>query len=193
MMLMAPSAARAQRVDSATVAAKPAKVDTSYGNRVITGPPISPKRALLYSLLVPGLGQARLDRANAGALYVTVEAVSLAMIQKTRRSLGTAEAYRDSAIVGYSTTDSVAERHGIGFGSRMDVRYRRKPIKEPSQPSLRIRSRKTQVEDWMAVLLFNHFFSGADAFVAAQLWDLPTILRASPTANGAAITGRIYW
>ena len=25
----------------------------------------------------------------------------------------------------------------------------------------------------MALLIFNHLFSGADAFVAAQLWDLP--------------------
>ena len=37
----------------------------------------------------------------------------------------------------------------------------------------RVRSRRTQYEDWIAVLVFNHLFAGADAFVAAQLWDMP--------------------
>src|SRR5689334_9947258 len=31
-------------------------------------PPLSARRAFLYSFLVPGLGQARLDRPNGGAL-----------------------------------------------------------------------------------------------------------------------------
>ena len=26
-------------------------------------------------------------------------------------------------------------------------------------------------EDWIAVIVFNHLFSGADAYVAANLWD----------------------
>jgi hypothetical protein len=36
-----------------------------------------------------------------------------------------------------------------------------------------VKARKLQYEDWITLLIFNHLFSGADAFVAAQLWDLP--------------------
>ena len=48
----------------------------------------------------------------------------------------------------------------------------------------RVKSRRTHVEDWVAALIFNHLFSGADAYVSAHLWDLPVQLgfRAAPAA-----------
>ena len=36
-----------------------------------------------------------------------------------------------------------------------------------------MRTRRLHYEDWLAVLVFNHLIAGADAYVAAQLWDLP--------------------
>ena len=179
VLILAPAVATAQRADSATAAVKPAPRAVRDSSRIITGPPISPKRALLYSLLIPGLGQAKLDRPNAGALYVMVEAVSLAMAHKSSRSVQAAEQAEDSIIVRYNPPTTVG-------GDPV-------PVYELSQLKARVRSRKTQVEDWMAVLIFNHFFSGADAFVAAQLWDLPTILKAESRGMGAAVTARIYW
>ena len=171
--------ASAQRADSATVGARPSPRAPATERAPITGPPISPKRALLYSLLVPGLGQAKLDRPNSGALYVAVEAMSLAMAYKSARSIDAARNAPDSLIVGYSAPTSPT---GETF-----------PIYELSQLKLREKSRKTQLEDWIAVLLFNHFFSGADAFVAAQLWDLPTILKAEAGPHRASVTTRVYW
>jgi hypothetical protein len=38
--------------------------------------------------------------------------------------------------------------------------------------SSRVAARKTHLEDWIAVIVFNHLLSATDAFVAAQLWDL---------------------
>ena len=179
ILLLLPAVAMAQRADSATAAVKPAPRAVRDSSRLIQGPPISPRRALLYSLLVPGLGQAKLDRPNAGALYVMVEAVSLAMAHKSSRSVRAAEQAEDSIIVRYNPPTTAG-------GNPV-------PVYELSQLKARVRSRKTQVEDWVAVLLFNHFFSGADAFVAAQLWDLPTILKAESRGAGAAVTARIYW
>ena len=51
-----------------------------------------------------------------------------------------------------------------------------------------VHARALHVEDWVAVILFNHLFSGADAFVAANLWDLPQHLgvRATPLPGGGA-------
>jgi hypothetical protein len=39
------------------------------------------------------------------------------------------------------------------------------------------------------VILFNHLFSGADAYVAANLWDLPQHIgmRAAPLPRGGAM------
>ena len=54
-----------------------------------------------------------------------------------------------------------------------------------------VRTRKLHVEDWLAVLFFNHLFAGADAFVAAQLWDLPAKLGASQSRDGTLITATI--
>ena len=38
------------------------------------------------------------------------------------------------------------------------------------------------IEDWIALLVFNHLVSGADAFVAAHLWDLPAQVSTSESA-----------
>jgi hypothetical protein len=44
------------------------------------------------------------------------------------------------------------------------------------------------VEDWIAFIIANHLFSGADAYVAAHLWDLPTQIEVKPAPGGAAGT-----
>src|SRR5688572_10583652 len=49
--------------------------------------PISPFNALWRSLLVPGWGQARLNRKLAGGMFVAWESVTLGMSLKTRREL----------------------------------------------------------------------------------------------------------
>ena len=178
--LGAPLVASAQRTDSSNVAAAPARTQAiTRPAESITGPPISPKRAFLYSLFVPGLGQAKLDRPHAGALYMAVEAMSLAMVRKSGRSVVASRSAPDSIVIGYTlpTTPGAAPV----------------PIYQISQLRLREKSRRTQVEDWVAVLIFNHFFSGADAFVAAQLWDLPAVISAKPTATGAAVSARVNW
>ena len=56
-----------------------------------------------------------------------------------------------------------------------------------------VRARRLQVEDWSAVIVFNHLIAGAEAFVAAQLWDLPqhVKLRATPVRGGMALTAQI--
>jgi hypothetical protein len=48
---------------------------------------ISPMNALWRSLLVPGWGQARLNRKLAGGMFVAWEGVTLGMSLKTRREL----------------------------------------------------------------------------------------------------------
>ena len=57
----------------------------------------------------------------------------------------------------------------------------------------RIRARRVHYEDWIAAILFNHLFAGADAFVAAQLWDLPTQVSAHPDERGVIVAAQVSW
>ena len=57
----------------------------------------------------------------------------------------------------------------------------------------RVAARRTHLEDWLALLVFNHLISGAEAFVSAQLWDLPGQVSMERSATGTRITARIPW
>ena len=48
-------------------------------------------------------------------------------------------------------------------------------------------SKRAEIQDWVVLLVFNHLLSGAEAFVAANLWDFPeeVALRSVPMPNGA--------
>jgi hypothetical protein len=172
----------AARRDSARVAgprSRPRRAATTAAvPDSLVRPPISPRRAFLYSLVVPGQGQTALHRQKAAALFATIELGTVAMIFKSRNDLRIARArIRDSVV-----TDSVAKPDG-GFTY----------TKVPDRLVARIKARRLHVEDWMATLLFNHLFSGADAFVAAQLWDLPTQVSFQPAARGAALKVSVSW
>lgn len=152
--------ARAQQRDSATVgvralASAPADSAAVAASRrpdstARTRPPIRPRTALVRSLLLPGWGQANLDRGLAGGLFAVVEAGSVAMLYQSKAMLREAHrAQRDSIYDPASGT------------------FHKNPI------AARTHSRRQQVEDWTALLIANHLFAAADAFVAAHLWDVP--------------------
>jgi hypothetical protein len=66
-------------VDSVPPAARP---DTIYARA-----PVSPMGALFRSILIPGWGQAKLQRKLTGALFVTWEGVTLGMAIKSSHEL----------------------------------------------------------------------------------------------------------
>jgi hypothetical protein len=146
-------------------------------------PPLTPKRAFLYSLAVPGSAQSILDRPGAGALFVTVEAGSLVMVAKSLHDLNVARRLAaDSIVIGFDTTGTGAS----GLPAR--------PIRQASPLAVRVRPRRTFVEDWVTLLIVNHFIAGADAYVAANLWDVPTDITVSPASGGRmAVVARIKW
>jgi hypothetical protein len=133
-------------------------------------PPISAKAAFLYSLALPGYGQSKLDRSYAGALFFSVEALSFAMLRQAEIDLHYAQAHvHDSTLVVLSyQTDSLGQSVRDSTGKPIPATYG-----YARYDSARVGARKTHVEDWIAALAFNHLISAADAFVAAELWDLP--------------------
>jgi hypothetical protein len=112
--------------------------------------PIKPLPAFFMSLAVPGWGQARLDRKLTGAIFITVEGLSLAMTMKTIREL--------------------------------------KYLDRVAADSARIDSKRSQRQDWLILLGFNHLFAGLEAFVATQLHEFPSDVRfrVAPIAGGLA-------
>lgn len=189
--------AHAQRADalragvSAPVAATPAPPsvwpDGAAPQDTAEGPPISPRRAFLYSFVLPGAGQARLDRAYTGGMFFLVEVASLTLLARSAEDLRIARAFAG---------DSMPLRYDIDPVTGLVARDAdgAPVVVEWSQPRYNddfVRTRKLHVEDWLAVLFFNHLFAGADAFVAAQLWDLPAKLGARQSRDGTVLTATI--
>jgi hypothetical protein len=145
-------------------------------------PPLTPRRAFLYSLAVPGSAQSILDRPGAGALFVTVEAGSLVMVAKSLHDLNVARRLSaDSIVIGFDTV-------GTGAGGLP------RAVRQASPLAPRVRPRRTFVEDWVTLLIVNHFIAGADAYVAANLWDVPTDVSVQPAPGGRmAIVARLRW
>ena len=55
----------------------------------------------------------------------------------------------------------------------------------------RIKARRTHYEDWIAAIVFNHLFSGADAYVAANLWDFKANVGAVSSASSVTVYGTL--
>ncbi len=134
-------------------------------------PPISPGTAFLDSFILPGYGQSRLDRAYAGALFFTVEAVAVLRLRQAQIDLKYAQRHlNDSTLVvqTYEQDPTTGQPLRDSLGKFIPATYA-----YSKYDSSLVASRKTHVEDWWAVIIFNHLISGADAFIEAQLWDLP--------------------
>lgn len=166
-----------QPSDSARAALAPSRlrsaadsIEERRDSVLLAGPPIRPKTALFRSLLIPGWGQASLDRGTAGATYFALEAGSIAMLIFAKKELAVAKrAARDSTFVNDST------------------------LGPPPALAARVRTRRSQVEDWAALIFFTHLFSAADAFVSAHLWDVRVQVHGGQEMRSAGVTATIPW
>lgn len=142
--------------------------------------PLSPRRAFLYSFLLPGYSQSILKRNRAGALFMLTEAISIVMIRESGADLREARRFAGDSLVlsyvddnGQPLTPSQARAGRFG--------------------NAEVRSRESHVEDWIALLIANHLLAGADAFVAANLWDVPAKLGFRMKPGEATVTASVSW
>lgn len=146
-------------------------------------PPITPRRAFLYSALLPGYAQSKLGRHKAAAAFAFVEAMSVVMIRESAADVHEARrAVNDTTVLSY-----VDPNTGAALSTPTTIL--------PRFSSKEIATRKAHVEDWVALLVANHLFSGADAFVAAHLWDVPAHVsfRLLPGTRAAAMSASMRW
>ena len=175
VLVFGAATARAQRTDSARVApARPPAVDTV--TRPIPRPPLSPRRAFLYSFLLPGYSQSVLGRPTAGAIFVLSESIALAMLRESRADLDEARRLRTDSLVviGVDATGAEIKAASPYTDELVDVR-------------------RGHVEDWVAFIIANHLFAAADAYVGAHLWDLPSQISVRRTRGGTVLAARLRW
>ena len=129
-----------------------------------------------------------MGRPKAAGIFLLAEAATVGMSAKSWIDLDKAKTARKDTIVtpvldnlGMPVIDSVT---GL---PKVTVAFR--------NPNLvgRIRARRTHLEDWVAAVLFNHLFAGADAYVAANLQDFKTNVQANSTDRGFQVMARVTW
>ncbi len=167
------------RIDTLYVDSLP-RIDTVVPVPVVAQPPeatrpISPGGAFLQSLLIPGRGQITLGKKNASRFYFLVEALGIGMTIKSYGDLREAKRGADDSTAIEWEVDPVT-------GDSTPTKF------QPSRftPEL-INARRTHVEDWIALLIFNHLLSAADAYVAANLWDFPAKVSVRARPPGARV------
>jgi hypothetical protein len=184
--LAMPTQADSQQRDSARagIAAPQSPTHQPIARDTTPKPPLSPRRAFLTSLILPGYAQTVFGRDKAAMLFAVVEIGSIGMVRKAAIDLADAERLpRDSVVATYKIDSNtglavIDPRTGL-------------PVPDTYIASRftddRIKARRTHYEDWIAALVFNHLFSGADAYVAANLWDFNTNIGVVATPRSAGV------
>jgi hypothetical protein len=169
--------------------AEPAGAQQIAGARVgvTAAPPITPRRAFLYSFLLPGSGQAKLDRQGSGAMFFLVEVAALTMVHRSAEDLRIARSFAGDSMPLRYQVDAITGVVALDPNGDPVVAA----WSQPRYTDAWVRTRRQHYEDWLAVVVFNHLFSGADAFVAAQLWDLPARVRLEHTPRGMTLQATI--
>lgn len=176
----------AQQQDSAragiTVRQPPAQQPN--GPDTTKKPPMTPRRAFLTSLLLPGYAQTVFGRNKAAMLFAVIEVGSIGMARKSAMDLAEAKDLpRDSVVATYKIDPNT----GLAIidpktGLPVPDTYIASRFTDD-----RIKARRTHYEDWIAAIVFNHLFSGADAYVAANLWDFKANIGVVATPHSAGV------
>ena len=160
----------------------PATVDTT------PKPPMSPRKAFLTSLLLPGYAQTVFGRDRAAMLFTIIEVGSIGMARKAAMDLAEARGLpRDSVVATYKIDPTTGR-------AILDPKTGQ-PVPDTYVFSRftadRIKARRTHYEDWIAAIVFNHLFAGADAYVAANLWDFRTNVGVASGERRATISASL--
>ena len=190
LMAGAASPAASQQTDSAR-AGVPAQGSTRAQQPVADSarrPPMSPRRAFLTSLALPGYAQTVFGRSRAAMLFAVVEIGSIGMARKAAQSLGEAKALARDSVVDTYRIDPTTGRVELDpvTGQPIPATYTASRFTRD-----RIRARRTHYEDWIAAIIFNHLIAGADAYVAANLWDFSTNVNVAASPGSTAIIATV--
>jgi hypothetical protein len=178
--------ADAQQRDSARAGiARPPAHQTQPTLRDTTQrPPMSPRRAFLTSLILPGYAQTVFGRGKAAMLFTVIEIGSIGMARKAALDLAEAKGMPQDSVVATYQIDPATGIAVIDPKTGLPVPATWETSRYTTD---RVKARRTHYEDWIAALIFNHLFSGADAYVAANLWDFRTNIGVVAAPHSAGV------
>ncbi len=179
-----PEPAGAQRADSTRAGvAVPATAAPAVR---VEGP--SPRRAFLTSLLLPGSMQVKHNRKKAATIFLVAEAGSVGMSIKSWNDLSKAKAARSDTVgTPVLNPDGTPQIDPDTGEPVISYAPRNQNIAD------RVRVRRAHLEDWLAIVVFNHLFAGADAYVAANLADFDANVQVSNGERRMGVRARVAW
>jgi hypothetical protein len=178
-------AAEAQQRDSARTGIVTNQLKPPQSARTDTPkPPMTPRRAFLSSLLIPGYAQNVFGRDRASMLFAVIEVGAIGMARKAALDLAEAKTLAGDSVV---ATYKIDPNTGIAeIDPKTGLPIPDTYIASRFTPD-RVKARRTHYEDWVAAIVFNHLFSGADAYVAANLWDFKANIGVVATPRSAGV------
>jgi len=72
---------------------------------------------------------------------------------------------------------------GMMLKAAGEVRY----LRRVDADSARIEGKRSERQDWLFLLAFNHLFAGLEAYVGSQLRDFPADVRLRSTRGGVSV------
>ncbi len=132
--------------------------------------------------------QLRFKRPKAATIFLLAEAGSVGMSLKSWNDLSKAKKARADTVgapllneAGQPVLDPETGEPVIAYA--------------PRDPNLagRVRGRRSHLEDWLAIVVFNHLFAGADAFVSANLADFDANVQVSSAERRVGFRARVAW
>jgi len=145
---------------------------------------MTPRRAFLSSLLIPGYAQNVFGRDRASMLFAVIEVGAIGMARKAALDLAEAKTLAGDSVV---ATYKIDPNTGIAeIDPKTGLPIPDTYIASRFTPD-RVKARRTHYEDWVAAIVFNHLFSGADAYVAANLWDFKANIGVVATPRSAGV------
>jgi len=141
--------------------------------------PVTPSKAFLRAVLVPGWGHASIGTHTRAGFYFALEATTVYGLLRTRTRLNevTARAeFRENVLREGLAAQGIVEFDEIESALEADARLDNlRDLEE---------ARRQQREDWAALGIFLLLLSGADAFVSAHLQDFPEPIQIQATSLG---------
>ena len=130
--------------------------------------PVSPGRAFLRSLVVPGWGHAAAGSYTRGGSYFLLQGTTAWMLYKSAEKRASARQERDLHL---SMAESRLRAEGIEDPDSLRILAEQDDRVEEYEEL--VETRGEQVEDWAALGIFLMLMGAADAFVSAHLQDFP--------------------
>lgn len=114
-------------------------------------------------------------------MFVGLEFGIIAMLVKSNTDLRAVQRFRADSVASAFPVDSLGNN------------VPRPPQRTGGLGQDLVRARTLHREDWIAALAFNHLIAGAEAFVSANLYDLPAQISALPSSQGTVVALSIAW